>query len=252
MKRYLMATSVVALGIAAPAFAQQSSNVDQIGSYSKATVDQTSTGDTINDSDIDQIGVQNMATVGQSGTGKLSNKSVIWQGDVLNTAKVTQGGNEGINYSNIRQFSDGDVAGGNKADASQTTINYGENRSTIEQLGAGNDAIASQSASFDGTNTSGIFQRGIGNRSSVTQSSTGADNESRIEQGWTSLSVPDSWGEGNIASVTQAGQSTNKSGVYQHGDLNNSTVEQSSAFGLVNSVYVFQSGSANSASVTQK
>ncbi|MEO1219868.1 MAG: Curlin associated protein, partial [Pseudomonadota bacterium] len=140
MKRIILTgVSIVALSASAPALAQSSSDVDQLGDGNSATVAQTGS----NTSEIDQVADDALADVTQSGSGNFSD---IDQND--NAADANDGGTIGV-----PDF-----------DPDATVVQDGTNNSsTITQDIA--DGSFNQTASVD--------QSGAGNMSIIDQNSDG-------------------------------------------------------------------------------
>jgi trimeric autotransporter adhesin len=174
MKSFVLAiASVVAVGIAAPAFGQAS---DQIGPGNTATVSQTASGGADYFSDLYQEGTGDMAKVTQSGIGGSRSSGI--DGDSGDSE------NWWDNESWIHQY------GGNSADVSQT-ISDALNSSSIRQ--EGNDNIATVSQYGESDNSSAIIQYGANNSATVNQSgAAGLSNSSSVTQT-----------RGSIATVTR-------------------------------------------------
>jgi hypothetical protein len=180
MKRFVLgAASVMALGTAAPGFAQTSSSyIDQIDTGNTATVGQTAAGSVDNFSKISQEGTGNTAKVvqsgvigrGGSGSGGASdgseewwdNKSWILQYGTGHTAEVIQIADGGLNSSNIKQ---------NGMDNYATVKQHGasDSWSDITQSSANNSATVDQSGVVGVGNYSNVTQSGSNNTATVTQ-----------------------------------------------------------------------------------
>lgn len=274
---YKISLNIVALIFATTAFAQNNSDVDQVGNANNANVDQTGQNNSIvtqeftanqaivnqlgrNFSDIQQSGnvggssssgESNLAEVNQSGGGFLGyapqSSTIIQEGDD-NIAKVDQAGLD--NESKIQQGNNGNAENNfanviqvgmmQKSDVLQT---YDNNYTTISQFGGVNTIKVEQVALPNQTegNYSSLYQNGFGNSIESVQVTAGGVANQNFS---------------NREYVTQL-NNYNTSVLLQNGDNNISVVGQSGGFfpgsdGDANYAEVAQLDNLNASSITQE
>lgn len=233
MKKIILAgASIAALTLAAPAYAQSTSTVEQNGSGNQADVTQVNS----NTSTVTQIGDNNVATVDQAdvATG--------------NTSTVTQTAS-GSNTADVDQFAG---ATGSFADVTQDGTSDG-NLATIQQASAVN-AIA-ESIQTDSVGGTVLIQQGGG---------TGLNNFAGAVQGDTSLVGGTASGATNANStILQEGDNNSGLSVQAGADQislinqftvssgNDATVVQGAFGGGSSDAFILQIGDGDSAEIAQ-
>jgi hypothetical protein len=213
MKRNLSAIAVgIALAYAAPAFATDTSNVNQTGSNNHATVQQSGNA----------AAASNTSNITQNGNG--------------HTANVYQTGNNGVQVTISQTSGNNDTA-----TVYQTSVTTGS--VTINQLSDGNQSTINQHNGSNLTaevNTSG-YGGASGSYNTANMDQTGDHQFGRIEQ---------SYGSGNLASITQAGSYDNGY-ITQYGLNNQAYINQNGGGVATNTAVIYQNGQSNYGATTQ-
>ncbi|MDG5748332.1 hypothetical protein P8Q88_09065 [Qipengyuania sp. XHP0207] len=202
----LTGASVLALSMAAPAFAQTAPTAPATPSAAPGTPE--CAGTTNNCSLIDQAGTDLSATVTQSGSGNVSDIDQE-AGSIEAEATVTQKGTDASSY--ILQ-SDAGIAG------------Y-PTRATVTQSGQGSESVILQTetrnhnavVTQDGASSSFIAQNGGLDTTAEVAQSGGSDNTAIVFQQ-----------SGNVATVGDGNPNNLNGGIIQTGSENNAEIYQGS------------------------
>lgn len=232
-KTILVGASILALGVASPAFAQSTSTVSQNGSGNQADVVQ----ENVNTSDINQVGDNNVADVTQTGINTTGNEVDIDQTATgSNTANVIQQAGSNGSFADVIQDGTSD---GNTANIDQASTQ-------------GASVEVNQTDSLNGF--ADVFQgggNGIGNFTAIVQGDSSLVSGT-VSGATNASSIVRQEGDNNVALSIQTGidqvslidQTTASSG-------NDATVAQGAFGGMDTDAFILQIGDGDSAEIAQ-
>jgi len=234
MKKTILAgASIIALGVASPAFAQSTSTVTQTGTGNQADVTQ----ENANTSDINQVGDNNDADVVQNGIDTTGNDSDIDQTATgSNTASVTQGAGSNGSFADVLQdgTSDNNLALVNQFSTQVSTAEI------IQTDALNGFAEVNQGGGNGLNNFAAVVQ---GDSSLVGGTVSGSDNANAItrQEGDDNVILGIQTGTDQILLVEQIGV----------GSGNDATVTQGSFGGGTSNAFILQIGDGDSAEIAQ-
>lgn len=229
--RIACSAAVAAMLFAAPALAQSSTYMDQIGDGNTAVINQSGTGNAVGDSDADrralQNGNDNTLTIDQSDGDKvgtsgnyLQNNTGLDQAGNNNVMTIDQSAAQGQRVFVAQQVGDDNNADVTQsANASISTLSQQGNNNvmTVDQYGAPfqRNSVGDPGGSRY-VQTRGAFQSGNDNVMTIDQGGGGNNDIVRASQ----------MQDGNVMSLTQTGGLNRLETVSQDGLENTATIAQ--------------------------